>query len=182
MGPPSARQVPKAGRRISLPRRICAETDQQFAEIPTLQEPYEGFRRVVEPFDDVLPVSELTILHERRRQRAELAVTLPLVTYDEALDAEPLANRRHQIGAGSRGRIVVFGDHAAHDHSAEIVKARKDRVLHVTADILEINVDTFGACPSERGLPDRGCDDRALHRSQVRPRHSGTFRPRRRYR
>src|SRR5437763_2129138 len=128
-----------------LPRRVGAEADQQFAEVLALQQADKGVRRVVEALDDIFAVFELTAFDERRRDRAELAVALPLVADDKALDAEPLAHRRHQVRAGPRRRVVVLGDHAAHDHAAEIVQPREDGVLHGAADILEINIDPFRA-------------------------------------
>ena len=59
------------------------------------------------------------------------------------MDLEPLAHRRDKTGAGSRRGVVILGDHAAHDHAAEIVEPRINRMLQIAADILEIDVDAF---------------------------------------
>src|ERR1051325_1997895 len=133
-----------------LPRRVGAEAHDQFPKILALQETDESGRRVVDPLDDVFSVSQLAALHQRRRQRAELAIALPMIADDKALDVQPLAHDRHQIGAGARRRVIIFRDHAAHDHAAEIVEAGKDGVLHRAADILEIDIDAVWAGLIER--------------------------------
>src|ERR1051325_5439919 len=133
------------------PRRVGAEAHDQFPKILALQETDESGRRVADPLDHVFSVSHLAALHQRRRQRAELAIALPMVADDKALDVQPLAHDRHQIGAGVRRRVIIFRDHAAHNHAAEIVEARKDGVLHRAADILEIDIDAVWAGLIERG-------------------------------
>src|SRR5207249_801512 len=47
--------------------------------------------------------------------------------------------------------IVVFRDHAAHDHAGEIVEPREDRLLHRPADVLPIDVDPLWTGPVECG-------------------------------
>ena len=74
-----------------------------------------------------------------------------MVGDDEALDFEPLAHRGNKAGARPGLDVVVLGDHATHDHAAEIVEPRIDRLLYRAADILEINVDAPGASRVERG-------------------------------
>src|ERR1700730_807184 len=125
---------------ISLAAVVVGEADQQFAEIPALQQADEGFGRVVEAVDDVLAVSELAALDQRRYHRAELGLAVALVADDEALDLEPLAHDGAEVGAGARRLVIVFRDHAAHHHADEIVEAGKDRLLYGAADILEIDV------------------------------------------
>src|SRR5690242_2183489 len=134
-----------------LPRRVGAEAQEQFAEILALQETDKRGWRVVDPLDDIFAVSQLAAFDQRRRHRAELAIALPVIADDKPLDVQPLAHDRHQIGAGARGRVIIFRDHAAHDHAAEIVETRKDGLLHGAADILEIDIDAFRAGLIERG-------------------------------
>src|SRR5262249_53625869 len=85
------------------------------------------------------------------RQREVLRPQRGVVADDEALDPEALAHRRDEARAGPRVRIVIFGDHAAHDHAAEIVEQRKHRALYRAADILEIDIDALRASDGERG-------------------------------
>src|SRR5712671_6269445 len=73
-----------------------------------------------------------------------------MVGDDEALDFEPLAHRGDKAGARPGLDVVVLGDHATHDHAAEIVEPRINRALYVAADILEINVDAFWTGRFER--------------------------------
>src|SRR5258705_12913589 len=49
----------RAGSSSRLAGRVVAEADQQFAEIPTLQEPDKGLGGAVEALGDVLAVFEL---------------------------------------------------------------------------------------------------------------------------
>jgi hypothetical protein len=53
-----------------------------------------------------------------------------------------------RLGPGRGG--IVLGDHATHDHAAEIVEQRIYRALHIAADILEIHIDALGAGCFER--------------------------------
>src|ERR1700720_1317419 len=111
---------------VSLPGGVVGEADQQFAEIPALQEADEGFGGAVEAVDDVFAVSELAALDQGRGHRAELGLAMALVADDEALDLEPLAHDGAEVGAGARRLVIVFRDHAAHHHAAEIVEGGKN--------------------------------------------------------
>src|SRR5665213_4292804 len=73
-----------------------------------------------------------------------------MVADDKALDAQPLAHRGDETGAGARRGVVIFRDHATHDHAAEIVEQREHRGLDRAADILEIDVDPLGTGGGER--------------------------------
>ena len=110
-----------------------------------MQQPDKRFGCPVETIDDVLAIFELAASQQRRRHRPVLGKPLPPVADDETLDLEPLAHRRHQIGARPRRDVVVLRDHPAHDHAGEIVEPREHRLLHRAADILPIDVDSVGA-------------------------------------
>src|SRR5438132_2637905 len=144
--------------------RVIAQPHQQLAEVLSLEQPDEGFRGMVEAVDDVLAVFEMAALDEWRDRGAELGLAVALVADDEALDLEPLAHHGAKIGAGARLAVVVFGNHAAHHDAAKVVEPRKHRLLHRAADILEIDVDAFGAGRIQRGaevgaaMVDRGIE------------------------
>src|SRR3954454_20826848 len=54
---------------------------------------------------------------------------------------KPWILSRLRTAATRLGRgVVVLGDHATHDHAAEIVEQRIYRALHIAADILEIHI------------------------------------------
>src|SRR4029077_1484366 len=106
---------------ISLAAVVGGEAGPPFAEIFALQQADEGFGRVVEAVDDVFAVSELAALDQGRHRGAKFGLAVALVADDESLDLEALAHDRAEIGAGARRLVVVFRDHAAHHHAAEIV-------------------------------------------------------------
>src|SRR5205085_11645240 len=93
---------------LSSPGRVVAEPHQQFAEVFALQEADERLWRVVETVDDVLAVFKLAAFDQRRRHGAELGLAMTLVADDEALDLEPLAHDRAEVGAGAQRLVVVL--------------------------------------------------------------------------
>src|SRR5208282_656061 len=135
--------------RSSPARRIVPQPDNELAEIAALEQPDKRLGRPIEAVDDVFAIFELAALQERCGHRPIFAEPLPLIADDEPLDAQPPAHRRRQIGARPRFQIIVFRDHAAHDHAAEIVEPREHRLLDRPADILPIDVDPFGTVPVE---------------------------------
>src|SRR5207249_721752 len=85
------------------------------------------------------------------------ASAIPLVADDDALDPTPLADDRAEVRPGARRLVIVFGNHAAHDHAAEIVEPREHHLLHRAADILEIDVDAL-----RTGFVERRAEIRAV--------------------
>jgi hypothetical protein len=137
-------------RRSIAARRIGGKSYEELAEVPTLQQADEGGWRIVESLHDVLAVFEPAGAYHRRRDGPVFGKPLPLITNDETLDPKTFSDRRHQVGAGLRLNIVVFGDHAAEDHAGEVVETWKYHLLHCTSDVFPININAVRTSRVER--------------------------------
>src|SRR5262249_44710769 len=117
------------------------DAHQQLAEILALEETEECARRLLQSVDDVLAILDASCTHPFADVAQEVALLGGKVRYDEAAQQEALAQHREHVGTGHRGGGAGLREEAADRNAGEVVGQRPHRVLHGTADILEIDVD-----------------------------------------
>src|SRR5712692_3923847 len=134
----------KAASRCQKPTYSC-EPDKLLPEILSLEKGDQPFGRVFDALDHRLAVFQLALREIARKRLQCFAIAVLPVEHDHALQLDAVDEHGPQILVAVGLAGVVFGDQAANHDTRIHVHQPQRGVENLAADVLEVDVDAFGA-------------------------------------
>src|SRR5215472_15724368 len=123
------------------------------AEILAFEQTNESGRRVLQSLHHSLTILDLLFADPLSKLSKGLRPDSKMVTDDESLKLDAIADGADQVAESVAFLGVVLGNHSAERDAGKGIASRQHRIQERPADVLEININSLGSSCSKSVVP-----------------------------